>query len=231
MRKWDEFIFRQAIRVAEILHKMLGSSSEIAVHDFSDLERSLIHVSGTLTNRQIGSPATDLVLKEVKKPNDEIRDIPNYLTRTKDGKVMKSSTVFLKNQKGDVIGALCINIDISLLTHVSMVLQDFIRTEEHESPVENFYTTVHDVIDEMINQVIKEYNKPATALEMHEKIEVVRKLEERGAFLIKGALDYLATMLGVSKYTLYNYLQKIRAQHEYAVKGGKQLHDSNGFNS
>jgi len=231
MKKSDEFIFSQAIRVAEVLHKMLGSSSEIAVHDFSDLEHSLIHVSGTLTNRKIGSPATDLVLKEVKKPNDEIRDIPNYLTRTKDGKVMKSSTIFLKNQKGTVIGALCINIDISLMMHVSSVLQEFIRIEENESPVENFYTTVHDVTDEMINQVLKEFNKPANALEMHEKIEVVRKLEERGAFLIKGMLDYLATMLGVSKYTLYNYLTKIRAQHEYAMKGGKWSNDSNGLHS
>lgn len=225
MKKSEEFIFNQAIRVAEILHKMLGSTSEIAVHDFSDLEHSLIHVAGSLTNRQIGSPATDLVLKEVKKPRDEIRDIPNYLTRTKDGKMMKSSTVFLRNDKGDVIGALCINIDISLLNHVSMVLQDFIKIDDYESPTENFYATVHDVIDEMINSVIKEFNKPATALEMHEKIEVVRKLEERGAFLIKGALDYLATMLGVSKYTLYNYLQKIRAQHEYASKGGKVSND------
>jgi predicted transcriptional regulator len=49
--------------------------------------------------------------------------------------------------------------------------------------------------------------------------------------MIKGAMDYLATMLGVSKYTLYNYLQKIRAQHEYALKGGKYSNGTSGFNS
>nr|WP_315988792.1 helix-turn-helix domain-containing protein [Desulforamulus aquiferis] len=46
---------------------------------------------------------------------------------------------------------------------------------------------------------------------MEDKIRFVAALEQRGAFLIKGSVDYIATVLGVSKYTVYNYLQKIRS--------------------
>jgi len=46
----------------------------------------------------------------------------------------------------------------------------------------------------------------------NDKIEVVKHLEEQGFFLIKGAIKFIATKLNVSKYTIYNYLEKIRAQ-------------------
>lgn len=211
-------LLNQAIRTAEILHKMFGSNCEVAVHDFSNLEESLIHVSGTLTNRKIGSPVTDLVLKEYKKADSEIRDIPNYSTTSKNGIKMKSSTVFLRDLDDKVIGALCINFNVNFLSQISQSIQEFLQVEENHATTENFYTTVHDVIEEMVKHVIQEFNKDPHLLELEEKVEVVRRLEEKGAFLIKGATEYLAQVLGVSKFTVYNYLQKIRAQNEYHMK-------------
>ncbi|WP_336989646.1 helix-turn-helix domain-containing protein [Bacillus infantis] len=52
-------------------------------------------------------------------------------------------------------------------------------------------------------------------MQLEEKVECVRQLEEKGAFLIKGATDYVANVLGVSKFTVYNYLQKIRTESEF----------------
>jgi predicted transcriptional regulator YheO len=214
----NRILFDQAIRTAEILHKMFGANCEVVVHDFSNLEESLIHVSGTITNRKIGSPATDLILKEFKKKDSDIKDIPNYSTTSKNGVTMKSSTVFIRDFQDKVIGALCINFNISFLSQVSKDLHDFLEFEETHAATENFYTTVHDVIEEMIKQVIQEFNKPPLLLELDEKVEVVRRLEEKGAFLIKGATEYLAAVMGVSKFTVYNYLQKIRAQNEYHMR-------------
>lgn len=217
--KVNEMVFEQAIRTAESIHKMFGQNCEAVVHDFSNLEKSLIHVSGTLTSREIGSPATDLVLKELNKQENEINDIPNYSTISNSGIVMKSSTVFLRDINNNVIGALCINFNISMLASLTSELQDFIQFEEHVETSESFYSTVHDVIEEMVKQVVQEFNQSPHLLSMDEKIAVVRRLEEKGAFLIKGAIEYLATYLNVSKFTVYNYLQKIRAQNEYQIKG------------
>ena len=216
----NESIFNQAIRTADILYKMFGNNCEVVVHNFSNLEASLIYVAGTLTKRKIGSPATDLVLKEYKKPISEIKDIPNYMTSTDNGLIMKSSTVFLHNNKKEVIGALCINFNISFLSQVSKNIQSFIACEESEKRTENFHSSIHDVIEGMIKEVIQEFNKPTNLLEMEEKIDFVRKLEEKGTFLIKGATEYVATVLGVSKFTIYNYLQKIRSQNEFYMNEG-----------
>ncbi len=46
-----------------------------------------------------------------------------------------------------------------------------------------------------------------------EKMRVVNTLEREGTFKIKGAVNQLALKLGVSNFTVYNYLKKIRAAH------------------
>ncbi len=42
-----------------------------------------------------------------------------------------------------------------------------------------------------------------------QRIQVVRDLERRGIFLIKGAVDEVARLLGVSRYTVYNYRKEV----------------------
>lgn len=217
MSKEREIIFDNAIRTAEMLHLMFGGICEVAVHDFKDLNRSLIHVSGNLTGRNIGSPATDLVLREYKKKLDVIEDINNYFTFSKNGLKMKSSTVFLR-LKGKVIGALCVNINISTFTDVSKELTEIISVDNNGKTKENFCSTVQDVVKDMFEQVVIEIGRPIETFGMEDKIGVVRALEERGVFLIKGAIEYLSSYLNISKFTTYNYLQKVRAENEYNNK-------------
>ena len=215
MREAHRHIFDLAIRTANMLVKMFPSRCEVAVHDFSDLEKSLIHISGKITERKIASPITDLVLQELKKPHESVEDIPNYKTQSKTGIVMKSSTIFLRAEEGNIIGALCINFDISLLVLLGGEIQDFITFDETQKKSESFFTSVYDVIQGMVEQVLLGFKKTPSLMTMEEKIECVRLLEEKGAFLIKGATEYVANELSVSKFTIYNYLQKIRSQNEF----------------
>ncbi|MBD1221074.1 helix-turn-helix transcriptional regulator [Virgibacillus halodenitrificans] len=213
MKNEKDIIFDQAIRTADILVKMFGAKCEVAVHDFSNLESSLIHLAGTITGREIGSPITDLVLEQLRSEN--VTDFANYKTTSNKGLVMKSSTVFLRDSEDTVIGALCINIDISLLIQIGGEIKDFISFADNEQSKESFHTDVHDVIETMTNQALQKYHKAPALLDTEEKIEVVRELESKGAYLIKGATEYSASVLGVSKFTIYNYLQKIRTESNF----------------
>ena len=213
----NEPIFNMAMRTADMLVKMFGSRCEVAVHDFSDLKKSLVYLAGNVTGREIGSPSTDLVLNELAKPESDIQDIPNYKTRLPNGITMKSSTVFLRDEYDRVIGALCINYDISMMLQYETEIQEFLSFTGTEEKSETFYTTVQEVIQDMVDQVLTDFKKPPSMLSLEEKIECVRILHDKGAFLIKGSTEYLASVLGVSKFTIYNYLQKIRTQIEYQL--------------
>lgn len=218
MEKSDHFIFDQACRTADAMVAMFGQKCEVAVHDFSNLEESLFYLKGNITNRKKGAPITDLVLQELKRDVHDIKDMANYATLLKTGNVLKSSTVFLRNGNHEIIGALCINFDISSLIQLGGEVQDFVKLETAETGKENFYSSVHEVIENMVDSVLKEFPKAPTLLEMEEKIECVSRLEEKGTFLIKGSVEYLSEILGVSKFTIYNYLKKIRAENEFLGK-------------
>lgn len=218
MQESNEPVFNLAIRTADMLVKMFGSHCEVAIHDFSDLKKSLVYLAGNVTGRKIGSPITDLVLTELTKHPSEVEDIPNYKTQSSKGNIMKSSTVFLRDQDQNVIGALCINYDISLMMQFSGEMEEFISFDVNQTKSENFYSTVQDVIQSMVDQVLQGFKKAPSLMNLEEKVECVRLLEDKGTFLIKGSTEYLASVLGVSKFTIYNYLQKIRTHNEYLIE-------------
>lgn len=218
MREEHKQIFDLAIRTADMLVKMFGSRCEVAVHDFKDLKKSLIHLAGDVTGREIGSPITDLVLNELAKHNKEIEDIPSYKTQTKKGNILKSATIFLRDRENKVIGALCINYDISLFIQFGGEIEQFINFEDQQEKTESFFTSIQDVTHEMVEQVLHGFKKAPSLMTLDEKVDCVRQLEEKGTFLIKGATDYVATVLGVSKFTIYNYLQKIRTMNEFQTE-------------
>ena len=217
MRAKNKLIFDHAIRTADMMVNMFGSKCEVAVHDFSDLQHSLIHIAGNVTSRKIGSPITDLVLNELRKEHKDIKDIPSYRTQSTEGHIMKSTTVFLRNEEDEIIGALCTNYDISLLMEMNGEIDEFINLGEEKQPSETFFTSVQEVIHEMVDQVLDQFRKAPAQMTMEEKIESVEQLDDKGAFLIKGSTDYIAQALGVSKFTVYNYLNKIRSKNEYDI--------------
>ena len=80
---------------------MFGKKCEVLIHDFRNPQHSIMAIeNGHVTGRKIGDPITNLALSVWKKngyENKKIDRIINYKTKTKDGKMLKSSTVFIRN--------------------------------------------------------------------------------------------------------------------------------------
>ncbi|CCO08840.1 helix-turn-helix transcriptional regulator [Desulforamulus hydrothermalis] len=209
----NDIIFTNLIRIADTIAQNFGKNCEVAVHDLSNLDKSLIYIAGDITHRQPGAPITDLVVKVLHQEGDRARDMVGYKSITKEGRILKSSTTFIRNGAGKIIGALCINFDITDFQHMQATVGDLINLtyQGEDEKKETFASTVHETIDVLVAQASEIVGKPPATMSMEEKIKFVATLEQKGAFLIKGAVDYIATVLGVSKYTVYNYLQKVRS--------------------
>ncbi|RZV45288.1 MAG: DNA-binding protein [Acidimicrobiales bacterium] len=74
--------------------------------------------------------------------------------------------------------------------------------------------TLHDALQEMIRSAEREIGSDSASWSREEKQRVVRMLDERGAFLLRGAVDDIAEVMGVSRITIYNYLNAIEASAE-----------------
>ena len=156
----------------------------------------------------MGDGASAVVLERMEHQEWEARDHLCYLTRTPEGKILKSSTIYIKNAKGRVTAILAINFDISAMLLAGEALRDFISVDEPQSAEPEKIININDVLDELIGQSVALVGKPAALMNKEDKIRAIRFLSEQGAFLVTRSGEKVAKYFGISKYTLYSYLDR-----------------------
>jgi len=205
-------------QIVEDLVKAIGIPCEIVLHDLQNPSRSIVAIGGDLTGRSVGGPLTDLGLRMLRSGGFE-ENLISYTNTTPDGRPLRASTLFIRDESGEVIGALCINIDITYWTVVNKFITDLCDVEplsESGEPVtETFELGVTDLLRKAVEKAVHNLGKPALLMERAEKLEVVRTLEDEGIFLIRGAVDYVADALGVSRPTIYNYLSELKSGERF----------------
>lgn len=194
------------------LSRTLGKHYEIVLHDVSKTESSVIAIeNGHITGRKVGSPVTDFLLELISMNEKNGKDMElNYITRTKDGKRLKSSTILIKDDRGKVIGCLCINLDLTAVEVSKKFLEEISKIETEDSS-ENFSENVEDFLKMIIQKSLATVDKPVSLLTREEKLKIVEYLKKNNVFNIKGAVDAVAKELNVSRYTIYNYIDEINA--------------------
>ena len=207
------------IPLAEFLSKCYGDNVEVVLHDIADLDHSAIaifnnHVSG----RKCGAPMTHYGLKIIR---DKIYVEQNYSVNTRNvlsnGKVLRSSTYFIKDDNGELLGTLCINVDVSHYIELGNLFERLSfgntngndKDDQNVNVKETFPTTVDDLIDGTIIDFIGE-NGSISDLTPERKIELVAQLNEKGIFMFKGTVKKVSVALGVSEPTVYRYLSNAK---------------------
>ncbi|MBB5855771.1 aminotransferase class V-fold PLP-dependent enzyme [Amycolatopsis umgeniensis] len=179
------------------LATMLGPGNEVLLHDLSRLPDSIVAIAGDLTGRTVGGPMTDLLLGLVRRGTTQ--DLTNYETHGPDGRAIRSSTLFLRDADGIAIGCLCVNR-----------LSDGAPKSGGHEP-ETFPPDVDSLQRFLVGRAVTKAGIPVDLMKKRHKAAVVRELDEAGFFLIKDSVDHLAGELDVTRYTIYNYLNEIRA--------------------
>lgn len=68
---------------------------------------------------------------------------------------------------------------------------------------------LHDALERFVDTIERDAGSRLSEMTRAQKQVAVRRLDEHGAFLLRGAVDDVATWMGVSKVTLYSYLNAI----------------------
>lgn len=207
-----ESIFQNLRQMADAVVALFGKNCEACVHDLTELQNSLTYIQGEITHRKPGAPATDLLLKMLKSNGGRGEDMHNYKTTTTDGRSLKSTTTFIRDSKGTPVAAFCINFDTTEFYNASQALLPFasVTEGEHHPSTETFANSVSETVDALFEQAIAEIGKHPTTMNVEEKTHLIQLLEEHGTFLFKGAVEQVGFLMGVTKFTVYNYLKKVR---------------------
>ena len=77
------------------------------------------------------------------------------------------------------------------------------------SPATTRFGDLRDVLAQMVAAVEEQLGAPLAELSREQKQAAVRILDQRGAFLLRKAVESVGEMMGVSRITIYNYLNAI----------------------
>lgn len=207
-----ECIFKNLQRVADAVVALLGKNCEACVHDLTSLQNSLVYIQGDVTHRKPGAPATDLLMKMLQQNSKTGQDKHNYKTTTSDGRSLKSTTTFIRDSAGRPLAAFCINLDTTDFYNAAQALIPFINVQEnnHTSPAETFAHSSGETIEALFMHAMEKIGKHPATMNVDEKTQLIGQLEASNTFIIKGAVEQVAQMMGVTKFTVYNYLKKVR---------------------
>jgi predicted transcriptional regulator YheO len=187
-----------------------GQRCEAVLHDFRQRDASIVAIAGNLTDRHIGGSVSEIGLA-IMAAGDDAKPQYNYVTRAPNGRVLKSTTVPLRDPQGHVFGMLCINVDVTELRMLSNVLSELIGSGDEEPPQP---VTFVDDVGQLLDQVIQEeelaVGKPIDRFNRHNRLDILEALERRGVFSVQRSVPKVAEYLGVSRATVYGYLRQLR---------------------
>ncbi len=207
-----------AFQLVDGLSQMLGCRYEVILHDLSHVESSIVAIKGNVTNRQIGGPVTNYLLQLLKTYGDDAPNSINYRSVLPDGRVLRSSTMFIRDENGHIIGSLCVNQDMTDFIVMSKLMREMVAfqpaAEKEEAPGELFARDINEVMESMVRSEVQMVNRPVAYMQKEDKLAIVENLEKKGIFDVKGSVEYVAEWLGVTNFTIYNYLKEIRCSRK-----------------
>lgn len=203
-----EEAFAMLDRMARGIAEMFGSNCETVINDLADpLHPVLAIYNGHVSGRSVGS-TRDVTGVEQDLYLDT--DVVNLLAVTPSGQQTKSSTFSIKGE--DYHYGFGINYDFTPLAYANRVLLDLMHTEV------DFHSALYKPRDtgigELFDAAILRIGKPTRDMNKADRIRVIEHLKEMDAFSYRRAVPYVATHLGVSRYTVYKYLDEVNAKPE-----------------
>ena len=204
-------------QIAHGIAVQFGNNCEVLVHDLTaDYTNSSIVIieNGTVTMRKIGDGPSHVVLEALHSDHKTLGDKLSYLTKTKDGRILKSSSMFIRGDDNSIEAVFSINFDITSMQMAENVLQQLISPVSAKNEPENIPQNVNDLLDGLIEQSVRIVGKPVALMNKEDKIAAIKFLNGSGAFLITKSGDKISTYFGISKYTLYSYIDAGASGHQ-----------------
>ncbi|MCR5330370.1 MAG: helix-turn-helix transcriptional regulator [Lachnospiraceae bacterium] len=195
--------------IAHAIAVQFGSNCEVLIHDLQTdkLSSSIVYIeNGHVSNRKLGDGPSHIVLEALNSDPAELKDRLGYHTQTKDGRTLKSSTIYIKDDEGKARYILSINLDITGLVMAAGALSSLTATAETANEAEKITNDVNELLDDLIERSVKPFGKPVAYMTKEEKTQAIRFLNDSGAFLITKSGDKVSKYFGISKYTLYSYI-------------------------
>ena len=197
-----EFLDRAARGIAE----MFGSSCETLVHDMGVPSHPILSIyNGHVSGRTVGSTLDILGTDRELEPEARTSDQVNLYATTPSGAQIKSSTFHLIGEDSNL--ALGINFDYTSPVYANRILVDLMSAEADLKTA--LWQGGDSALSDLFDECLAALGKPADALGKADRLKLVAMLEQKNAFSYRKSVPFVSRRLGVSRYTVYKYLDEL----------------------
>jgi len=206
-----EALLRAVEPLVDGLAATFGPHCEVVLHDFRHPENSIRALSGSVTSRHVGGAMSEIGLGLMAQ-GDQAQDQLNYTTRIADGRTVKSSTIVLRTGAGQVVGALCVNLDITELRVAAASLTALVGSapEPEATAITVFSDDIGDVIETVVAQEESLLGRVLPRDTRKGRLAIIGALDAKGVFNLPRAAQQVAAHFHVSRATVYADLNAVR---------------------
>lgn len=190
--------------LAEGIAKTFGKNCETLIQDLSLRDHPILAIfNGQVTGRQVGS--TEDVFGSTSQSLDPKllqRDWINMMVIRGNQKI-KSTTMIVRGD--DYCYGLCINLDVTLN---SLFMEQLSEQMNIDSYLDSALASAKQVrLEEIFDACVEELGIEPSRMKKADRIAIVTMLKRHHALDYQRAVPFISEKLGVSRYTIYNYLK------------------------
>jgi predicted transcriptional regulator YheO len=206
-----EILLRAIEPLVDGLAATFGPHCEVVLHDFRHPENSIRALSGSVTARHVGGAMSEIGLSLLAQ-GDQAQDRLNYITRTAAGRTVRSSSMVLRTGSGELVGALCVNLDITELRIAATSLAALAGSapEPENTTMTVFSDDIGEVIETVVTQEEARLGRVLPRDTRKGRLAIIGALDARGVFNLPRAANQVAAHLKVSRATVYVDLNAVR---------------------
>lgn len=210
-----DVILRTLSTLVEPLAALLPGECEVVLHDLRDLSRSIVAISGNLSGRKVGGSAPESLV--FAKEKGAYGTSLGHSARHAHGLELRSSTLIFRDSAGEAVAALCVNNDTKDWAAALKLVRSMLPWtggEPHDSEQQGDREALRDVDDlarELLTRALASIDIPVDLMHKRHKLAVVRELNDSGYFLLRESVETAAQALGVTRFTIYNYLNELES--------------------
>ena len=222
----DTYLLKHYKQFVKFLSIIMGKDFEIILYWIDQSQVSIAAIENNhISGRTLDSPITEFGMSLIKNKVYLKQDYVTHFNSINHKNVqLSSSTFFIKNENDTLFGMLGINHDqskahdiVQKLDEIKQLicpLTDEMDSEQAMSSNETWSTQIlSDNIEEIVYSIISpEIIHADVNLSQDLKVNIVRTLDQRGIFAMKGAVTTVADILQISEPSVYRYLKMIEKE-------------------
>jgi predicted transcriptional regulator YheO len=214
--------FKHLFAVGEAIATLLHPYAEVVLHDLRT--GRVVRIWNSFSDRQAGD-LSNLKEAEAAFPRDKRVLGPYDKALNSEGRT-KSITAAMRDEKGELFGFLCINLDVSLLDRAAAALSLFASSEmKRPEPI------YRNDMKQHINYLVRDYslrvNRPINNLTKEQRLELVSLVDRDGLFQARNSVKLVATAMKISRASVYNLLAEANKQPAAKSPRKKKLNGHN----